>query len=340
MNRYPTVLARAGVIAALSAAWCGPASATLYDVVFVQIERGVQDWTTGNGTLEGHVSPGSPLALAGVNATYSQIVDDPSTGAFHYEGTWTLSYDPGGGGEASTLIGTLTTPGLAYSSTLARRTGGHGVTGGTGLFEGATGTGTFEAFSVQVFSNEPNQAAFEQVVISRLTIDAPGALDQLDLRPVSVTSRIGYDNENTGFGVNVGAPTSDSGPIVLTNLRSEYPLGAPVTGQSYATDNGTNSANWIFHTESSAPYPPSIFWRSQGTAELVSGTGIFAGYSGESDWETFSIGLGPIGEDVWAYSVVTIDRYTLAPIPEPQTYLLMAAGLALLGGLAVRRRAG
>jgi hypothetical protein len=37
-------------------------------------------------------------------------------------------------------------------------------------------------------------------------------------------------------------------------------------------------------------------------------------------------------------SRIGIDRYTVAAVPEPQTYALMLAGLGLVGAMAMRRR--
>ena len=53
----------------------------------------------------------------------------------------------------------------------------------------------------------------------------------------------------------------------------------------------------------------------------------------------FSVGLGAIGNNVFAHSAVTIDRYLVgAPVPEPRTCALMLAGLGLVFAAAVRRR--
>jgi hypothetical protein len=52
------------------------------------------------------------------------------------------------------------------------------------------------------------------------------------------------------------------------------------------------------------------------------------------------VGTGPIGPDVWGVATISVDRYTFqtVPIPEPQTYVLMLAGLGAIGVLSIRRR--
>jgi len=75
-----------------------------------------------------------------------------------------------------------------------------------------------------------------------------------------------------------------------------------------------------------------------GTATFLDGTGVFAGASGSSEWESFEVGTGPVGPDVWGHAVISIDRYTLGPVPEPQTYLMMIAGIGMVGAMAIRRR--
>jgi hypothetical protein len=55
--------------------------------------------------------------------------------------------------------------------------------------------------------------------------------------------------------------------------------------------------------------------------------------------DAFGVALKPMSDNVFAYSVVSIDRYSLmAPIPEPRTYVMLLIGLAAVGLAAMRRR--
>jgi hypothetical protein len=65
---------------------------------------------------------------------------------------------------------------------------------------------------------------------------------------------------------------------------------------------------------------------------------MFAGFTGSSDWEAFAVGMGPVSDNVFSYSVVTVERYVIAPIPEPQTCAMLLAGLAGIAFMLNRRR--
>jgi hypothetical protein len=151
------------------------------------------------------------------------------------------------------------------------------------------------------------------------------------------SARVGFDDFNTGHGANTGVATSDSGPIVLPNLRSEWYSAAG--GESFATNGLGDSTHWSYTTDPRSGFIDDVLYRSFGDATMLEGTGMFVGYTGSTTWEAFSVGLGPINDNVFAHSVVTIDRYLIsAPIPEPQTYTLMLAGLGLASLAATRRR--
>jgi len=210
---------------------------------------------------------------------------------------------------------------------------------GKGTFAGATGGGTFEAFTRGAYDNL-GQHYIQRLSITRLQVTADGP-PQTDTRPVAVSSRVGFNNNNTQHGINVGVPTSDSQPIIITSVRSEYDYSAsPTHGQSFNRNDTGDSQHWRFDVDpgSGEDVDKSFLFHYYGTATFLDGTGIFAGNVGSSEWESFEVGTGPIASDVWSVVVVSIDRYTIGAVPEPQTYLLLLAGLGMIGVMATRRR--
>jgi len=72
--------------------------------------------------------------------------------------------------------------------------------------------------------------------------------------------------------------------------------------------------------------------------EYLSLAGSVAAGRGFAYDASFEVGTGPVGPNVWGHAVISIDRYTLGPVPEPQTYLMMIAGIGMVGAMAIRRR--
>ncbi len=319
--RHPAIAA-----AFLGVCWCGQAAAAVYNVVIVEVARGKEFFS--EGTLQGYID-GSVSTTNLPGAVSSRV--DYTQGPEGYTGTWRMS---AGGSDA--ISGVFATPGRTFSNGLGRSTGTITINGGEGAFLNASGGGTFEAFTRDAWDFVLEEPYYAQITITRLQFEAAGGPDQVDFRGVSVSARVGYDEAN-GHGANTGVATSDSNPIELPNVRSEWFSGAG--GESYATDGLGNSAHWIYTTDPGSGFLDDVLYKSFGDATLVDGTGKFAGYTGGSTWEAYSVGMGPIAEGVWMHSAVTIDRYTIsAPIPEPQTYALMAVGLAFASFAVVRRR--
>jgi hypothetical protein len=128
----------------------------------------------------------------------------------------------------------------------------------------------------------------------------------------------------------------------LNSVRSEYDYSAsPTHGESFNRNETGDSQHWSFVVDpASGQDLGSFLIHYYGTATFLDGTGVFAGKVASSEWESFEVGTGPIAPNVWGHAVVSIDRYTIGAVPEPQTYMLMLAGLGMIGAMAIRRRYG
>jgi len=325
------------IVAVVRSVWPGDASATAYDVVIVSVDRLTEQFVSDEqgmfnlqGIFSGSVTtsnlPG-PL-LNQTSGSYTQVTPNA------IGGDWTLS-----DGGANAIGGNFQMQNRMFSAGLAPTWGTITLdaAAGKGTFAGATGGGTFEAFTRDAYDQGLNQSYIQRVSITRLQLTADGP-PQTDTRPVAVSSRVGFNNDKTQHGINVGVPTSDSQPIVITSVRSEYDYSAPPThGQSFNRNDTGDSQHWSFDVDPVYQDMDSLF-HYHGTATLLDGTGIFAGNVGSSEWESFEVGTGWIADRVGGVAVVSIDRYTLGAVPEPQAYLLMLAGLGMIGAIAIRRR--
>jgi hypothetical protein len=321
-------------VAAVLGTWGAGAEAVTYNVTIVQFEAGTEEFNgldtvgTVNGRVYSSNLPNLPINVSTSSASYLGSVGQ----GFGINGEWALS-----DGSGNTLSGTfenLNRFGAPLGGPLARGTGTSTITGGLGAFENATGSGTFEVFARDFFGTN---FQYEQVVVNRLQITVPTGDPQTD-------------NGATQSGQNVGGLTSDdsTGLPRLTEHYSQYEYGppSPHQGQSELRNAAGDAQNWTFQFPDGhqAILPDgqqsSFFFVSHGTAQMVNGAGFYEGYTGQSDWIAFEAWMTQIGPDLFTYSNVAIDRYALqAPIPEPETYLLMFAGLAFVGFVARRRLA-
>ncbi len=321
------------MVAAVHGIWSDNAAANAYDVVIVSVDRLTEQFVPDlQGIFSGDVTtsnlPG-PL-LNQTSGNYTQMT--PSA----IGGNWTLS-----DGGANAIGGNFQMQNRMFSPGLAPTWGTITLDAaqGKGTFLGATGGGTFEAFTRDVYDPALNQFYIQRVSITRLQLTADGP-PQTDTRAVTVSSRVGFNNDNLHQGINVGVPTSDSRPIIVTSVRSEYDYSAsPTHGESFNKNDAGDSQHWSFVVDpASGQDLGSFLVHYYGTATFLDGTGVFAGASGSSEWESFEVGTGPVGPNVWGHAVISIDRYTLGPVPEPQTYLMVIAGIGMVGAMAIRRR--
>jgi hypothetical protein len=337
-------------IAAAMGVWSLQAEAITYNVTIVQFETGIETFDFNTQATVGEVtgvvkSSNLPLALTTSSASY--LGSAPQSFFTGINGTWTLS--DGAGNSLSGDFTNLQRGGNTLGMPLIRGTGGTSITGGVGVFDQASGGGSFEVFARDYYDYDLNTQVYQQVVVNRLQITLPSGPEQTDTRYVGVSVRLGVNDTTTQTGQNIGGPTTDDAPASLpdlTQVRSEYEYGLPVAlhnGQSFARNSAGDGLDWAYQFPNGSSIestnPGEFYWfESYGTAQIVQGHGAYAGYTGESEWQAFESWMLMIAPDKTTYSNVVIDRYTLsAPVPEPETYALMFVGLAVLG-LAARRR--
>jgi hypothetical protein len=341
-------------IAAAMGVWSLQAEAITYNVTIVQFEQGLElydfNTSTFNGVVSGVVkSSNLPLALTTSSASYSStnsVMHNIGVG-----GSWALS--DGSGNEISGSFENLKRYPSWPGSPMPRGTGTTTINGGIGVFDGASGDGTFEVFARDFNYFDRNSQityqAYQQVVVNRMAITLPNGPEQTDTRNVVVSVRIGMNDRTNETGVNIGGPTSDDAPAsnpVLTQVRSEYEYGGPgplQNGTSYARNIAGDGLDWASQYPSGASIPAvdggSYFWETYGTSQVLQGYGFYEGYTGQSEWQAWEGWMFDVTPERATYSNVVIDRYTLsAPVPEPETYALMFVGLAVLGLSARRRR--
>jgi hypothetical protein len=326
-------------VAAMLGAWGTGAQAITYNVTIVQFETGTEQFDGENtvGSVLGNVfSSNLPIPLTTSTANYTGMVGQGSLSPLN--GAWTLS--DGNGSDLSGTFQNLERFGNMPGMPLMRGTGTTTIGGGTGAFENASGSGTFEVFARDYFGD--SGPAYQQVVVNRMQITLPDGPEQTDTRNVVVSVRVGVNDGNTMTGQNVGGPTSDDADPALprlTNLLAQYEYAPPLPhqGRSESRNAAGDAQYWEFLTNESRPLT-DYFWFAQGSAQMVSGEGFYAGYTADSEWMAFESWMTQLSPNLFTYSNVVIDRYTLAPIPEPETYALMLAGLAFVGFAARRRR--
>jgi hypothetical protein len=344
-------------IAATMGVWSLQAEAVTYNVTIVQFEQGIEttDFNTGitTGQVTGVVkSSNLPLALTTSSASYFGSASQSAGLPNGLSGGWTLA--DGAGNSLSGDFNNLTRYYSSPGSPMPRGTGSTTINSGIGVFEDASGGGTFEVFARDYgyFDSNTNTSyqAYQQVMVNHLQITLPNGPVQTDTRNVAVSVRIGMNDRTNETGVNIGGPTYDDAPLSnprLTQVRSEYEYGEPGPlhdGLSFARNIAGDGLDWAYQFPSGASIPvvelnTSFFFESYGTARVVRGHGFYEGYTGESEWQAWEGWMFDVTPERGTYSNVVIDRYTLqAPVPEPETYAMMFVGLAVLGIAARRRR--
>lgn len=336
---YQSAVRRAlGSIALVSVMSSAHAIEVTYDFVNVGygFGTGYNDSHSGGEALT-LVSSNLPVSL---NTGFTDYLFGPTTGAVS-TGNWQWSNG------TDSLHGTFTTfleEGNFENTGFWRYTGTRTVTGGTGYFDGATGSGTHEFFSNYFDSGDPNFFIYQGIMVERMsvTVNTDAPIAQTDTRPVIVLAKNGTEFLQDGYGTNSGVFTSRSpgtidlrtevgGYTFTPTTVSDDPLPFVGTFEDTGPDGTVYGTSFGAHLEQ---LDGTIFGYATGTSKTEGGTGAFVGATGSATYEAFTAVRSNDGT-VLTYSQVVAVR--INPVPEPSEYALLMAGLAVLG-LAVRRR--
>ena len=138
-----------------------------------------------------------------------------------------------------------------------------------------------------------------------------------------------YDG-HSDYGYNIASPNSELGYMFYANLGLTAYFAPDGTFQPDFGVFGNGSTGGQSDVGLVKNLRSSIYW---------SGT-EFAGNPLHFAWSFYTVdGLQEIGAKVNLYSAWAVHDGDIAAVPEPETYALFLAGLAVMGG-ALRRRAG
>lgn len=199
----------------------------------------------------------------------------------------------------------------------------------------ATGTGTYlDATLDTLFTTYLSTANMATMVWNIVAVDANGARRVVDTYSSLPSTTVQADQTRNAISA------------------TQSFIGAVNTGIA-AQGNG-NSAVFAINTPGYANNTTGIRFGSNngGSAQFsINNTGTTANNSYENGLGMVLIGAGASGIAattftpymdegfaVRAYFDASSGRVTIAAVPEPETYALMLAGLALMGGIARRRR--
>jgi len=147
------------------------------------------------------------------------------------------------------------------------------------------------------------------------------------------------------FGLGAGSPTNGSGISQTVTVAAGDTLTFDWNFLTDELDEPASYNDFGFFTISGSAY--LLASRNSSTYDLVSPP---AGFDGQTDWHsqsytfasagTYSIGFGVFNVgDTGHNSVLLVDAVTIATVPEPSTFALLAVGMAGAAVLARRRAA-
>ncbi|WUR15654.1 PEP-CTERM sorting domain-containing protein [[Empedobacter] haloabium] len=189
------------------------------------------------------------------------------------------------------------------------------TTGDAGKFDffaGDRGLGDFQGigpFTLSVSANIDNAVTWNSTVLD-ITLTADGK-----------TSRM----QQAGSLVSSLSTFTDSSGKAITVLSQSF-------------DSNWSDFGPRFHFFQSLQFDPHVIdpWRLYGTGDVPLQS-LGGRFSLEFSWSNDAADVG-FGTASGAYDHGTLQ--VIGPVPEPTSYAMLIAGLAMIGSLAMRRRAG
>jgi hypothetical protein len=145
-------------------------------------------------------------------------------------------------------------------------------------------------------------------------------------------SEAGYDNN---FWVKIV-----DGALVFSTKTADNPPAASTIGDSITVTNAAGALDFTFEGYNSNYAKNGGPWAADTSIGLIKDTvGGYTVTSGLAAGQTFQYVIGyndsAIGLTDWDDMVIGVN---IAPIPEPETYAMLLAGLGLMGFVARRRK--
>jgi hypothetical protein len=167
--------------------------------------------------------------------------------------------------------------------------------------------------------------------------------DPASVQTVIIGERTFNDASDDFFRFNVGANTSLQIVSTSTSAFADSIMGLYNAAGTLVASNddaapGNSMSAINFQVGAGLGGLFTLGFSGFNPGLLTCGTGITSCYDTNNDlrFDTFVAGGGQGGSTAWSYTI-TINQVA-APIPEPETYALMLAGLGALGFVARRRK--
>lgn len=133
---------------------------------------------------------------------------------------------------------------------------------------------------------------------------------------------------HTGFGISGG------------RLNDRLVFGTPTTTFTFAGGISAFGGNWDLAGPGGAGQGLELFVDGTLVGALPNSlAGGFFGFTSTTSFTTLTVKAGHLSGSAETYALDNVRYAVAAPVPEPETYALMLAGLGVMGFIARRRKA-